>query len=303
MGEWGKFRIRIEGIMPERALLRIRRAGIKLFSVRKASQTALDCTVYKKDLEKIFAIYPKVCYTISGHSAYCVRILGEVGILKYATWIKRRAVFLLGALGFCIGSLYVDTLVFDVEFVGTSVYARETLATLEECGVRMGLPYRRGKEDLISAKLLSLRGVEFCSVKKDGLYVCVEMRLSEEMPVPIRAGAYTAEHAGEILSITALRGTALKQAGESVQKGETLIADYFTATDGEKVRVDVVGRAVIACIYEAVVEAETEEEAFATAYLSADIGEKDTLIETSLSPMQNGFCVRLRYTAVESFNL
>ena len=303
MAEWGKLRIRIEGVMPERALLRLRRAEISLFGIKKKSKTALDCSVPKKEIEKVFAIYPKVCYNIDGKSTYTVRVLGEVGIAKPLSWARRRTGFLLGALCFCIGSLYVNTLVLDVEFIGSSVYAREAQAVLEEYGARAFTPYKRGNEDLICSKLLALRGVEFCSVRKSGLYVRVEMRLSDEMPKPIRAGAYKAEHTGVVTEITAIRGTAVKTAGEEVKKGETLIEDYFTTGAGERVRVDVVGRACITCSYEAVIPVQTEEDAFATAYLSADIGDRDTLIEKSVLPVQNGFAVRLVYRAIESFNL
>lgn len=303
MRAFGKVRIRIEGIMPERALLRLRRAGIKLFGIRKKDKGAITLTVQKKELEKVFAIYPKTCYNIDGNSAYSVRVLGETGLLKCVTWAKRRAGFLLGALCFCIGSLYLDTLVMDVEFVGTNVYAREALAVLEENGIRAFAPYKRGKEDEVCSKLLTLRGVEFCSVKKSGLYVRVEMRIGEEMPVPIRVGAYVCQHTGTIRSVTALRGTLLKQAGERVQKGEKVIDNRFTTPSGITQEVDAVGRAVIDCVYEAVIETEDEERAFATAYLSAGIGEMDTLTETTVTPIQNGFAVKLCYTAVESFNL
>lgn len=289
--------------MPERALLRLRREGIPLFGIKKKSKTELDCSVRKREIEKVFAIYPKVCYNMDGKSTYAVRVLGAVGLAKPIDWAKRRLGFLLGALGFCIGSLYVNTLVFGVEFVGSHVYAREAVAVLEEYGVRAWIPYKRGNEDLMCSKLLALRGVEFCSVQKSGLYIRVEMRLSDEMPVPVRAGAYKAVHTGVVTEITALRGTPLKNVGDSVKKGEILIADYFTTVSGETVRVDAVGRACIACVYEAVIPVETEEEAFASAYLSAGIGDSDTLTEKTVTPAKNGFAVRLVYRAVESFNL
>lgn len=303
MAEWGKLRIRIEGVMPERALLRLRRAGVSLFGIKKKSKTELDCTVPKKEIEKVFAIYPKICYNVDGKSTYAVRVLGETGLAKPIAWAKHRLGFLLGALCFCIASLYVNTLVLGVEFVGSRVYAREAVAVLEEYGVRTFVPYKSGNEDLVCSKLLALRGVEFCSVKKFGLYLRVEMHLNDEMPVPIRAGAYKAQHTGVITELTVLRGTPVKNVGDSVVNGEVLIADYFTTVSGEKVRVDAVGRACIACVYESVIPVETEEEAFATAYLSAGIEESDVLTETRVTPTKNGFAVRLAYRAVESFNL
>ena len=100
-----KTRIRITGIMPERALLRIRRTGAPLYSVRKETPTSLVCIVRKKDLEKIFAIYPKVCYTIYGQSPYAVQTLGDVGVWKWLGWAKRRVGFILGAMLWQLDSL------------------------------------------------------------------------------------------------------------------------------------------------------------------------------------------------------
>ena len=55
-------RILLEGNMPERALLRLRREKIALYHVRKTAKDRLLFSVNREDAEKIFAIYPKVCY-------------------------------------------------------------------------------------------------------------------------------------------------------------------------------------------------------------------------------------------------
>ena len=63
-----KVRLQLTGIMPQRALLRLRRAQIPLFSVTKTDEKTLRFCVWKKDEEKVFAIYPKVCYNIGEYS-------------------------------------------------------------------------------------------------------------------------------------------------------------------------------------------------------------------------------------------
>ena len=303
MFDRGKVRIRIHGLMPERALLRIRRAGIELRNIRKETASTLLCNVSKKDLEKIFAIYPKLCYNEYGHSPYSVQPLGETGALRVWTWAKNRLGFLLGGLGFCVLSLGLNACVLDVQFVGSDVYARETLAVLESNGIRAFSPYETGKEDVICAALLRLPGVEFCSVKKSGLFLRVEMQVNEERLVPIRAGAYKSAHSGTVLSITALSGTALKSVGDTIEQGETLVGDYMLTPSGERTQVDVIARVLIACEYQAVIETEQEEIAFATAYLTAGLGEDDTITGKEITPVQNGYAVRIWYTAAERFNL
>ena len=63
-------RILLEGWMPERALLRLRRAEIPLFNVRKVAKNRILFCVKREDVEKIFAIYPNMCYNNSTTSAY-----------------------------------------------------------------------------------------------------------------------------------------------------------------------------------------------------------------------------------------
>lgn len=296
-------KICICGVMPERALLRLRRAEIPLRNVKKHTPTALLLTVRKKDLEKIFAIYPKTCYTVYGQSPYEVKLLGEVGFSKWLTWAKNRAGFILGALLFCILQATASNFVFGIEFVGNRTYIREALEVLETYGVTRGKTYVSGQEDLICSTLLRLRGVEFCSVKKRGLYVYVEMRINEERFETVQDGAFISSREGELLSITALGGTAVKNVGDNVKRGETLIDGYFLTPSGERVNTQVVGRAQLSCVYETAVQNVDGETAFATAYLQAEITEQDEVTRVEIQPIELGFAVRICFTATLSFNL
>ncbi len=293
----------IEGLMPERALLRLKRAGIDLFDVKKIQKNQILLSVKKKDIQKVFAIYPKVCYNISNYSPYTVRNLGLTGVGKYLAWAKNRAGFMLGALLFCVLSLFADSFVFGIDFVGSAVYAREARAALEEYGVTPFARYSHQNEDLICAKLLALDGVEFCSVQKKGLRVQVEMRLGELPAKGLVKGNMLARHEGTLLSLTALRGTALKRAGESVVLGEPLVGGWFATDGGTEVQVEAIARASIACVYEERVSAEDSESAFADAYLQLGLSANDRITEKSVTETGDGYLVHIAYVAIESFNL
>ena len=211
-------RIQIEGIMPERALLRLKRAGIPLYDIQKIDNSHLLLRVERKDIPKIFSIYPNV--KEAGRSVYTLSKIGGIGLAKIVDFCKNRAGFLLGGLAFCIITLAADTFVFGIEFVGTDVYARETAQALDESGIRLFAPYKAGCEDIVTAKLLSLDYVEFCSVKKEGGRIRVEVRTSPFTTTVLSKESMVAKHTGEILSITVLRGSALKKAGDTVQQGE-----------------------------------------------------------------------------------
>ncbi len=295
-------RILLEGVMPERALLKLRRAQIPLFQIKKIQKNQILFHIMKKDVGKVFAIYPKMCYNKPDYGVYKVTDLGAVGLGKYVEKAKRRAGILLGGLLGLSVVLASQPLVFSVDFVGTSVYKRETYQALEEAGIKPFSSYKAEKADEICAKLLALGDVEFCSVQKIGYRVVVETRLSSFSKTQTATGVMRAKHTGEIVSMMVLRGSPLKQVGETVREGEPLVGDWFSTEDGGQVRVEIIARACIACTYEADVEAEDEESAFAKAYLAVGFTDKDEMIENSVKRQGELYRVKLLYRTVETMN-
>ncbi len=295
-------RLEICGMMPERALLRLKRAGITLYNVEKPQKDRLRLSVKKREVEKVFAIYPKTCYNEHGYTPYTVRSLGRTGVGKYLNFAQKRIGFTIGACLFCMATLFADGFVFGVELSASSVYQREAYAALEEYGIKPFSRYRRGQEDLICSKLLSLDGVEFCSVKKSGMRVVVDIRLTPEQKILREKGDMQAKHTGTLLSLTAVKGTPQKQAGDSVRIGETLVAAWTETAAGERKKTEVIARASIACQYECVVETVDEQEAFAAAYMQAQITQEDRVTDVSTVAVANGYHVKIAYTAIESIN-
>ena len=295
-------RLEIGGMMPERALLRLRRAGIPLYNVEKPQKDCLRLSVKKGDVEKVFAIYPKACYNENGYTPYTVRSLGRTGLGRYVDFAKKRIGFIVGACLFCIATLFADSFVFGVEFSASSVYQRETYAVLEEYGLKPFSRYKKGNEDLICSKLLSLDGVEFCSIRKSGMRIVVDMRLNSDPILRLEKGDMQAKHTGVILSLTAIKGTAQKRVGDSVQIGETLVGAWTESAEGERRKTEVIARASVACAYECVVETADEKEAFATAYMQAQITQDDRLSNVCVTATEHGYFVKIEYTAIERIN-
>lgn len=297
-------RIQIEGLMPQRALLRLRRAGIPLYRIQKTQNNRICLQVERKDLAKVFSLYPQSLEGQTAYHPYTVKRLGGVGLAKTVDFCKNRLGFVLGGLLFCVTTLAADSFVFGVELVGSQEYRREVMQALEENGVDLFAPYKAGKEDLVTAKLLSLDYVEFCSVQKVGNRVRVEIRTSPFATNVLKKGSMQAKHSGELISLTVLKGTAVKKVGDKVTAGETLVQDVLTTQEGEQVRVEAIARARISCVYEGVYEdVETEEEAFAKAYLSLALGEKDELTSKQITQTEKGFHVKITYLVTESINL
>ncbi len=292
--------------MPERALLRLRRAEIALYDVKKTQKNVILLRVKQKDVEKVFAIYPDVCYNIGAYTPYVVKRMSPTGMEKWLTILKKRWGVLLGIPLFCAASSFADGLVFGIDVVGSDVYKREVFAALDEAGIRPFGKYTSKNEDMICAKLLALKDVEFCSVQKSGLWVRVEMRLGKFPTQQSDSGAMRSLYTGEIVAITALRGTPLKKVGDKIVEGETLVGDSFSIEGGGQVRVEIIARVRIACVYEALVCAESEQAAFAKAYLEIARYSEQQLTQRVVEKSADGentYVVRLAYVATQTMNL
>ncbi len=290
-------RIRIFGTFPERALIRLQKVGISVYKVKKTQKNRLEMLVKRKDVEKVFAIFPNVCYNREANIPYSAEKCGATGVSKAWEFARTRLGFIIGAVLFAGISVYADAFVFGIDFSASDAYAREARAILAEYGVKPFGRYRAGQEDVISAKLLKLGDVEFCSIKRVGHRVSVEMRLGKERAHTYTQGDMLAGRSGTVVAVTALKGTPLKKVGDNVTAGEPLVGAYFE-TETERVNTLCVARVTLSCTYEAVVTAEDSEGAFAKAYLETE-GE---LVSREVAPCAGGYHVTLTYTYTQSMN-
>ena len=291
-------RIVIEGNAPERALDRLRREGIPVFRVKKLKKNQILLRVNEKDAEKVFAIYPNVCYNISVYGGYTAKDAGAEGALKAVRRLKSRPGLAVGAALFLAAAFFADGFVLRVDVVGAEEYRRDVLAALAECGIGPFSRYSAEGAEEAAEKILALDGVGFCSVKKSGVTVTAEIRLAPFSEPSVTEGDMIAAHAGKIVQMAVLRGTPLKKAGDNVREGEPLVGGYFTDAEGNRVSVIAIARVTLSCVYEAEIRAESEAHALAQGYLAVD-GEIE---ESACERTDGGFLVRLVYTVTETIN-
>lgn len=290
--------ILIEGNSPERALTRLQKAGICLYKVKKLKKNQILATLTKKDSRKVFAIYPNLCYNREDKKAYSVKKIGEVGLNKrLGSLTKRWGVAVGVAVFLCLVSLS-ELFVFSVKIVGEKSYAREVEEILSLHGVKKNKLYPKGREEEIATALLSLQGVSFASVKKFGVTVQVEVRTSPFMDVEETQGDMQAKHTGKLVSATVLRGTLLKNIGQTVYQGESVVGGYILTGENEKIVVSPSAKIILSCVFEEFYAVEREEDAYAKALLYID-GE---IQEKTAERTENGYAVKIVYLVVERIN-
>ena len=78
----------VEGVMPERALERLQKAGICIEKAKKIQKNGIVFCINKKDCEKAFAIYPNMCYNNIRGSVYTFTRVGALTRVKVYTFSR-----------------------------------------------------------------------------------------------------------------------------------------------------------------------------------------------------------------------
>lgn len=309
-GVWRKEIFLLRGREPEKALQRLKKAGIELFDVKKTQKDALTFCVKGKQGQKVFAIYPKTWYNKAERGGYEVSSLGEKGVFVRLKKLEKRPGLIAGAAAFLLITAFCDNFVFAVRYSGDEALCDLAEKIVAAHGVKPFSKYSETGAEEIAAEILSLGGVSYANVKKRGTVVYVEARRSSFSDNnSVIEGDMRAAHEGTLTELTVLRGEKACATGQKVNKGDLLVSSVLITGEGEGERrqsVTVVARAEIACVYECAVTAESDAQAaaIATFYLETREGESVYTVQ-SVQTKEAGegeYAVAIAYTATEIIN-
>lgn len=285
-------RMSIVGLSPERMLSKIRRLGVGLYRIKKIEKDCLYFSVSKKDEPRVRALE---------NSAYKISTVEKTEMLKT---LKRRISLLVGGILFLAITCLSNSFVFAIDVVGAEGLEREVKDILSENGVRIFSPYKRNEEKL-SSQILKLDGVAFCSVKKLGTSLKVEVLRAPFERVQQEKGNMLSSVSGTLLSLTVLSGTPLKKAGDSVKSGEPLVGAYLLTEDGKYREEKVVASAEFLVCYETEIACESAQIAYIRACFKGlgEIPSTEQILQKTVEKTDGGYYVKIDYTAVQSMNL
>ena len=283
----GRSEFYIEGLSVHRVVDRLAREGITLYCVRRVQKNGISLQVERKDSKKAFAILRSSCYN--------VKKVRPRGLSRVAVYLIRRAGFVAGAALFLIAILLAETRVLSVRVTGSGAYLKPQVERiLSENGVGRfsAFPEETGA---VSAAVLALPRVSFCSLKMSGGILTVNVEVSDD-DTPISSAPLLAPVSGTVRELVVVRGTPLVSVGDGVEEGTPLVGDY--ALFGEETRsVIVIAKAVIA--YPIAREYALSEEA-ARAQALLDFGEIGDLHTTKT---ENGWLLEGVAYATAAVNL
>ena len=314
---WRREIILVRGREPEKALQRLKNAGIDLFDIKKVQKDAVTFCVSGKQARKVFAFYPKTWYNKAERGGYEFSSLKKKGIGEAIGRTEKRIGLIAGAAAFLLMTAFCDKLVFDVRYSGDPAACALAESVVKTYGVKTWARFDEKRSDEIAAKILSLDGVSYASVTKRGTVVYVEARRSSFSSDSAVRGDMKAKHMGTVKSVTALRGTKACAEGQRVTEGDVLVTATTFTGDGEgkkTIPATVSARVEIACVYEAAVCAENAAEAIeivkfslsfdeARLYAFSD-GVRDIVFDSCLADDRGDgtFFVKAEYSVTETVN-
>ncbi len=283
----GRTQLTVEGLNAFRVIDKLERAGIAVFSARRTQKNAVTLEVKTKDLEKVFAILRSSCYNVKKTSP---RGLSRLR-LKCLQW----AGLLVGALIFAAAVPLVQTRVLKIDIVGGGAcYEAEVRNILSSGGVNAFGAMPRNTSTL-TAQILSLPRVNFCSFNASGGILTVEVQVSDENSM-LESRPLLAPETGVVEELVVIRGTACVQVGEEVGKGDVVVKN--SALYGEEERPVIVIAQVKVRFPVSARYSGSEEEATAQALL--EFGEISGL---KAEPVEGGFEITGEACAESSVNL
>lgn len=288
---------------PERALIYLKREKIPLFHVKKVKKNQILFSIKRKHSEKVFAIYQKLWYNKKGEPEYSLKQTGGNASFNLVKWAKRRVGLLIGALLFACVCLFSQNFILQVRVVGAVYYQREIMQALDSGGLGLYQLYQEKNRQAVCAEIFKLDAISFCSIQKQGVTLIVEVRTNPFAKSSLQTGDLISNHDGEVISVRALRGTPQVRAGDKVRQGQTLVSGYFCKQSGEQVRVEVIASVQLACQCSMQIQAPSEEEAFAQAYLQLSDLQNIQIDKREIIPCEQGFAVTLDYTVWQAINL
>lgn len=206
--------------------LNVRKIAFKNLKYDKKGDLLI--TVDKKDCDKFLAIVSESWYNIR------VKDKGVVSLASYC--LKKTGVF-LGIAFFIISCYFCSDFVMGIKVKGDGqFFYSEVYSVLEESGVKKYSRFSKLNLKEIGNRLYDSSSlICYAQAKKEGNYLIITVEKSEQAPstIDVTVKKLVTDVDGVVLDMTVYRGNALKNVGDEVKKGETLVDGTWQTDFGE----------------------------------------------------------------------
>lgn len=274
----------------ENALKKLSKANIAVYKLKKRS-SRVQFGVRQEYIEKVFAIF--------SHSCYNTVIVKKSGAERLKIFLKRRFGLIVGGVLFVAAAALSGNAVLKIKVVGSGGYlSPQIISIAKSCGAREWSFCRNLDAPLMQAKIMALPDVNFCSVRRDGAYLLIDVRCEEEHTLRADDKPLLSPIEGEVYRIVAICGTPLAAEGQRVEKGGVLIGAFELSAEGEQIPCLAVGFAEIKASARLSFVYPEESEENAKSALSAAALYSDEVLERwlTVSPCEGGVKYEVSFT-------
>ena len=274
----------------ETALKKLSKADIAVYKLKKRS-SRVQFGVRQEYMEKVFAIFSHPCYNTV--------IVKKSGSERLKIFLKRRFGLIIGGALFVATAIISGNTVLKIKVVGSGKYlSPQIISIANSCGAREWSFCRNLDAPLMQSKIMALPDVNFCSVRRDGAYLLIDVRTEEEHTSRADDKPLVSPVAGEVYRVTAICGTPAVTVGQSVSAGDVLIGAYELNAEGERIPCLAVGFAEIKAKAALSLVFSEESDENANAALKAAALYSDEVLEKSytVSPCEGGVKYEVSFT-------
>jgi len=280
----------------ELAVKKLQKAEIGIYNCKKEGANFIF-SVKDKHIKKVFAIFAKPCYNI------CV-----YGESRKTALFKRavaRAGLIVGAAAFVAVAWLSESFVFKINVEGSGSYlSPEVKRIIHSSGAKEFSLCSGFDAPAATGKILALPRVTFCNIQKRGSILHVDVQVDEEHSGGVSRTPLVSDVDGVIKYVAAICGTAVVGVGDSVKKGDEIIAAY-TLVGEQRTDCLAVGYAEVEYTGRAEYPADCEsDENLKNAYSSVLIG-ADKIISRShtVTPTDGGVVYVIDFTCLHKLSI
>lgn len=222
-------RVKISGVNLNRLYKECQKNNISLFDINRINYKNIEVDIDKKDLAKVKQICKEQNYSID--------TLKSFGLVKLFSQLKSRIGIIVGCFIFIFLAILNSFFVWDIKVYGNSrIETSQIISILNKQGIQVGKTFAKFDSNLLENSILNqLEDISLCSVVKKGNCIIINIKEKLEASAEVSASNdVVAEQNMTIKSINVIQGTALKKAGDSVKKGEVIVAGYFEDINGTR---------------------------------------------------------------------
>lgn len=223
--------ITLKGVNLNRVYKQCVTQNIQLYNLDRKSYKHLEFDIDLKNKKKIKEYAKLQNYEYQEDSS---------GFNKILNFFKFRFGILIGLLFFLFANIFSGFFVWDIRIYGNNfVSSSAIIEVLKNNKIRVGGIISNNQLQGVETVLTNqIEDISMCSVIKKGTVIIVNVKeklKSDELFSIYNGKDIVATENLTIMELVVSNGTAQKKVGDSVQKGEVIVAGYVKNTSGQKV--------------------------------------------------------------------